>query len=186
MALAAENGVPLQDFYKGFSHQGKAINPKCVNLLQTWISESPEYGIITKSIVIDSCQDSNLAYEGKDYSVSKDGTVSYYEDPQDGHSHFGYRVVGRTLNNVFVIFHSGSIGLYRLQERDVIFDFSQSDAKSVKVLTKLSGTWMPCFKSAEIRENRLLIVKDVWDSSAPRASQCTGVSETLTFNLSDF
>ena len=186
MAVAAEKGSPSLDLYKGFSYQGKAINPKCVNLLQTWISESPEYGIITKSIVIDSCQDSNLAFEGKDYSVSENGTVSYYDDPEDGHTYFGYRVVGRTLNNVFVLFHSGYIGLYRLNETNVIFDFSKNSAKSVQVLTKLSHAWMPCFISAEIRENTLLIVKDIWDSSAPSASQCTGVSETLTFNLSDF
>lgn len=186
MAMGVGKGTPKMDLYEGFNYQGKVINPKCVNLLQAWNSESLKYGIIMESIVIDSCQDSNIASEGTDYSVSENGTVSYYEDPKDAYTYFGYRVVGITQNNVFVLRHSGNIGLYRLNKQNVIFDFSKSDAKSVKVLTKLSDSWIPCFTSAKIQENTLLIIKDVWDPSKPRSSQCTDVSETLTFDLSGF
>ena len=184
--LASEHSDIQTNDLRGFSYKGAIINPKCVNLLQTWSSESPEYGIIHRSIIIDSCQDSDLAYEGRDFSVGEDGTISYYEDPQDGHSYFGYKVVGRTLNNIFVLFHSGYIGLYRLEEQEMIFDFSQKTKKPVLVLTKISGSWTPCFDAAETRGNALIVRKGVWDSSAPRSSQCTEATEELTFDLRDF
>ncbi len=183
IAPATENTAPTLSNFMGFSYEGKVINPKCVNLLQSWQSDS---GIITRSIIIDSCQDSNLAFEGKNLSISHDGTVSYYEDPNDGHSKFGYRVVGRTLNNVFVLFHQGYIGLYRLREQNVTSDFSKNKEKSVMVLTKLSDAWMPCFISAKTQGNKLIIVKDIWDSSQSRAAQCTSDRETLHFDLSNF
>jgi hypothetical protein len=186
VAIAFEKSDTDMSRLMGFEYEGEAINPKCVNLLQTWISESTEFGIITSSIIIDSCQDSNLAFEGKDYSIRNDGTVSYYEDPDDGHSYFGYRVVGRTLNNVFVLFHSEYIGLYSLTEQDMRFDFSKNKTKTVKVLAKLSETYMPCFDSALTRGNKLIIIKSVWESSASRAARCTDVKETLTFDLGDF
>jgi len=183
IAVAVEKTYSL-DIFKGFSYQNEAINPKCVDHLKTWLSESAT--IITKSIIIDSCQYSNLAFKGRDYSISENGTVSYYEDPEDAHSYFGYRVIGRALNNVFALYHVGYIGLYSLKEQDIIFDFSKNDAKSVKVLTKLSEAYIPCFKSANIRGNKLVIVKKVWDASAPRASQCTDVSETISFSIHNF
>tara|TARA_B100001123_G_C14938289_1_gene878627 strand:+ start:178 stop:780 length:603 start_codon:yes stop_codon:yes gene_type:complete len=184
--LASEHGDVQTNDLRGFIYKGAIINPKCVNLLQTWSSESSAYGIINRSIIIDSCQDSNLAYEGRDFSVGKDGTVSYYEDPRDAHSYFGYKVVGRTLNNIFVLFHSGYIGLYRLEEQEITFDFSQKTKKSVLVLTKISGSWTPCFDAAETRGNALIVRKGVWDSSAPRSSQCTEATEELTFDLRNF
>ncbi len=184
--LASEHGDVQTNDLRGFIYKGAIINPKCVNLLQTWSSESSAYGIINRSIIIDSCQDSNLAYEGRDFSVGKDGTVSYYEDPRDAHSYFGYKVVGRTLNNIFALFHSGYIGLYRLEEQEITFDFSQKTKKSVLVLTKISGSWTPCFDAAETRGNALIVRKGVWDSSAPRSSQCTEATEELTFDLRNF
>ena len=181
--LASEQNPSSLSYLEGFNYQGKVINPKCVNLLQVWGSESPEYGIIAKSIIIDSCQDSNLAFEGKNFTTDKKGTITYYEDPKDGRSSFSYRVVGRTLNNIFVLFHSGYIGLYKLEEQDVIFDFSKKEKTSVTVLSKLSETWTPCFQSAHIIGNKIIINKFEWDSSTSRANQCTKVNEKLVFDL---
>ena len=183
LAFAGENNNADANHFMGFDYEGKVINPKCVNLLQTSISDS---AIITRSIIIDTCQDSNLASEGIDFSIKDDGNVSYYEDPSDGHTYFGYRVVGRTLNNVFVLFHNGYIGLYTLSKQKIRFDFSKNEPKLVTLLTKLSDTYTPCFQSAEIRGNTLIITKAVWDSSASQAAQCTNVEETLTFELDNY
>lgn len=54
------------------------------------------------------------------------------------------------------------------------------------MLTKISDSWVPCFDKAKTEENTLLIYKFVWDSSAPRAFQCTEANEELAFDLSDF
>jgi hypothetical protein len=186
LTVAGDKNGADKNIFLGFSHDGIVINPKCIYLLQTGISESSQYGIIAKSLIIDSCQESNLAFAGKDYSISNHGTVSYYEDPDDRHSYFRYKVLGRTLNNVFILFHSGYIGLYRLEEQYVQFDFSKTEKKAVKVLTKLSGSYVPCFDSAETIGNKLLVIKDVWDSSAPSANQCSGTKETITFDLNGF
>ena len=122
--------IVLEKFF-GFTQGESPINPKCIQLMQPSISESSEFGIIINSVIIDSCQNSNLAYEGRDFSASEEGEVSYLEDPNDPHSHFSYKVLGRTLNNIYVLFHDGYIGLYRLEEKNIRFDFSESNSKFV-------------------------------------------------------
>ena len=176
--------APVNKFI-GFDFKGKIINPKCVNLLQTWASESPEFPIITRSIIIDGCQDSNLAFEGKEFKIQENGTVSYYENPNDVRSNFGYRVLGRSLNNIFILFHSGYLGLYRLDDRNITFDFSKQQKRKVTILTKISESWLPCFNSLEVKGNIVTIKKATFDSTAPRSSQCTEVEEILTYDLSE-
>ena len=66
------------------------------------------------------------------------------------------------------------------------FDFLHKTKKSVLVLTKISGSWTPCFNAAETRGNKLILRKGVWDNSAPSSSQCTEATEELTFDLHDF
>ena len=63
--------------YYGFNFQGKTINPKCINLLQPWMSDG---ATIIKSIIVNTCQNSNQAYEGIGFDVQKDGTITYYAD----------------------------------------------------------------------------------------------------------
>lgn len=185
-AMSAENGNSDAELYKGFNYHGEAINPKCVNLLQTWMSESPTYGVIVKSVVIDSCQNSNLGFEGRNPTVSKEGWISYPSDPKGEYSGFGYMVLAKSKNNIFALYHSGYVGLYRFEKQNMIFDFTTSEKKTVNVLTKLSRSWMPCFESAAINENKLSIIKHIWDSSKPRSQQCQKEMETLTFDLQKF
>ncbi|CAE6900989.1 hypothetical protein ACOMICROBIO_GDFFDHBD_01518 [Vibrio sp. B1REV9] len=182
----AQDEEPLSSIVYGFHHNGNIINPKCVNLLQAWNSESPQYGIILRSVIIDSCQESNLAFKGRDYHVSSDGSVSYYEDPDDGHSYFKYKVLGKTERGVFALAHSGNIGLYRLETQPVDFDFNNSNEQMVSVLTKLSQSWVPCFESATVQGNQLQVEKHIWDPAVSRAEQCSEKLETVTFDLSHF
>lgn len=182
----AQDKEPLSPIVFGFRHNGNIINPKCINLLQTFESESPEFGIILRSVIIDSCQESNLAFKGRDYHLSSDGSVSYYGDLDDGHSYFKYEVLGKTERGVFALAHSGYIGLYRLESQPVDFDFNYSNEQMVSVLTKLSQSWMPCFRTAQVKGNQLQVIKHVWDPAASRVEQCSEKLETVTFDLSHF
>ena len=165
----------------GFNYKGQAINPNCVNLLQTWSSENAN--TIIRSIIVDTCQESNLASKGADFSSKEDGTIYYYEDPDDRWSYFGYKVIGKSSEDIFVLQHGRSIGLYRLEHKTVSFDFSVNKLDSVRVLVKLSEADIPFFQSAEIVGNQLMITKKVWDDEAPRARQCTSTEKTITFKL---
>ena len=165
----------------GFNYKGQAINPNCVNLLQTWSSENAN--TIIRSIIVDTCQESNLASEGADFSSKEDGTIYYYEDPDDRWSYFGYKVIGKSSEDIFVLQHGRSIGLYRLEHKNLSFDFSVNTLDSVRVLVKLSEADIPCFQSAAIVGNQLMITKKVWDDNAPRAKQCKNSLETITFDL---
>ncbi|MDA7855869.1 hypothetical protein N9A51_01420, partial [Pseudomonadales bacterium] len=50
-------------------------------------------------------------------------------------------------------------------------------------LVKLSEADIPCFQSARIVGNQLMITKKVWDGEASRAKQCKKSLETITFDL---
>lgn len=179
----AKEVKPLLALEHGFSYKGEIINPQCVDLLQAWISEA--HSIILRSVVIDNCQDSNIAFEGQNYEVSPDGTVYYIENPKDHHSYFGYKVLGETERGIFALLHSGSIGLYKLETKPIRFDFSKSEIQNVKVLTKLSETYTPCLISAKIKGNQLEVIKNIRNSDAPRAFQCEEDIEKITFDLSE-
>ncbi|MGR5152448.1 hypothetical protein [Photobacterium swingsii] len=173
----------LVDAQNDFTYKGKVINPKCVQLLQPSLSENT--AIITRSIVIDTCQNSNLAFEGLNYSVNSNGGVEYIEDNNDPHTRFSYQVLGKFSTNVYALYHLGTVGIYRYEKESVLFDFSTNERQPVHVLTKLSESFMPCFKVGHIAGSYLKITKSKWDSNAPKASQCLDSDEVLSFNLSD-
>lgn len=95
-------------------------------------------------------------------------------------------MLGKTERGVFALAHSGYIGLYRLENQPVDFDFNYSNEQMVSVLTKLSQSWVPCFRSAQVKGNQLQVIKHVWDPAASRAEQCSEKLETATFDLSHF
>jgi len=162
----------------GFTHAGQPINPKCVNLLQPWMSD---YGIIVRSLVIDTCQDSNLAFEGREnVSLSDDGTVSYYEDPNDGHTYFGYKVLGVTQNNIYVLQHMGELGFYKLEKMELKPYFNEQTEMST-VLTKLSSDDSYCFVSASIENNIAVITR-----SKREGKWCTVDEYSMEYDLNAF
>lgn len=161
----------------GFVHKNEPINPKCVYLLQPWMSD---YGIVIRSIVVSTCHESNLAFEGREHaSISDDGTVGYYENPADGHSYFGYKVLGRTANNIYVLQHLGELGFYRLEDTS-IHHYFEEDIQSEKVLTKLSGSDSFCFVSARIEENTVFVTR-----SKRQGKWCLSDEITDTYDVSE-
>ena len=89
--------------FHGFNLEGEIINPKCVELLQTDISENTN--IIIRSVILEECQGSNLAFDGQDYAIEDNDTVGFGE----GHDYFSYSVLGRLENGDFLIFHGGHV-----------------------------------------------------------------------------
>lgn len=85
-----------QSQLSGFTINNQAINPACVNLTSTWLSD---HGIIVRSIVPANCQNSNQAYAGQGAKVDKQGAVCY----ADKGEHFCYRVIGKTSNGLYVL-----------------------------------------------------------------------------------
>ncbi len=164
-----------------FLLEGKVINPKCVHLLQASISEHAS--IIVRSVILETCQESNLAYEGQQYTKNQDGTILYCEDPEDWHSCFSYRVLGRTANGIFLLYHGPTIGAYEIVGSEVTFDFLEGGKQEVHVLTKLGESHVPCFRSAQVDGNNLKITKRVFDAEAPRAFQCKDEEETIVHSF---
>ena len=74
---------------------GEVVNPVCIKLMQPWLSEKVDEPVIIRSIILDTCQNSNLAYGGQNPTISDDKKVSFYEDPNDGYSYFGYIFLGK-------------------------------------------------------------------------------------------
>ncbi|MEO0826567.1 MAG: hypothetical protein AAFX95_27400 [Cyanobacteria bacterium J06639_16] len=175
-------GDDVRDRVFGFTLNDEIINPRCLDLLQTSLAETTT--IIMRSLVLDTCQTSELAYAGLDYEVRGDDTIFYYANPDDGRSYFGYRVLGRTTDDRFVVYHLGSIALYQIETETIDFDFLNHQAETVQVLTKLSESFTPCFQSATITpDDTLTIQAEHYEPNAPRAEQCTGILETITHAL---
>lgn len=80
----------------GFTVAGKAINPACINLTSTLLSDN---GIITRSIIPSNCQNSNQAFTGSNAKQDAKGAICYKQKQQN----FCYRVIGKTQNGLFVI-----------------------------------------------------------------------------------
>ena len=182
-SVGLANAAEFSDF--GFNLDGKAINPACINMMQNWISEDADSPSIVQSIDISSCQNSNIAYKGIKPNVSADGVVSYYENDKDPHSYFGYSVIGK-LNNLFVLAYSGHVGLYKLEHKNISYDFVNNKSANSIVLTKISDSWVPCIQSIKIENSTLIIRKRVYDGNKPTAYQCTESVKILKVDLSNF
>lgn len=173
-----EHGEVADHLY-GFTLNGEVVNPRCLDLLQT--SPAENTSIIQRSLVLETCQTSELAYTGQDYAIDNNNTIYYYGDPDEGRSYFGYRVLGQTTDGIFVIYHVGTIALYQIETETIDFDFLNSQPEAVQVLTKLSESFVPCFRSATLTPNDMLTLQaERYEANAPRAEQCTGILETTT------
>jgi len=161
-----------------FLINGNTINPACIKILQTSLAESSE--IIIHSLVLESCQDSNLASVGM--NSYKKGETSFCSDPDDGHTCFSYKVLGTTKNNIFYLFHSGYIGAYTIKKQP-IYNLETNKSLTVHILTKVGSSFIPCFQSARIDKNKLLITKKIFDAYQPTAFQCQTKLEELTFEI---
>ena len=159
---------------------GQIVNLACIKLMQPWLSESSSSTVIIRSVVFDTCQHSNLAFKGQKPTIDDEGTVSYYENPDDAHSRFAYRYLGKTSKGVHYIFHNGTIGAYTITKENIITDLQNQISKSVSVITKLGDSFIPCFQSAVIDNDTLVIKVRKYDPNKSTALQCADSIETLT------
>lgn len=179
-AYALESVSSKSEKFFGFNLDGAVINPKCINLLTSWISDG---GIILSALDLDRCQKSNLAFEGQSYEVSSNGIVFYYEDENDLRSRFSYEVIGRTKSGVFALYHENQIGLYVIEEKKTVTDFISGDYVAYRQLRKLSESMVLCYYSATVSENELIVVTTAYDPSAPSSNQCGEVRKSTRINI---
>lgn len=164
--------------FSGFTVNGEAINPVCINRMRPWQSDKD---IIVKSIVLEECQKSNWAFHEKPVDI-KNGVVS---TEVEGES-FSYKVIGKTTGGLFIVHHSGNeLAAYRIDEQQVKPDMLKPDTRKVHVLTTVSDTFVPCFKSARVDGDTLHIEKNAFDHKAPRATQCKSEIEKVDYKLSE-
>ncbi|OEJ65648.1 hypothetical protein [Magnetovibrio blakemorei] len=166
----------------GFSVNGKPINPKCINLMQAWMSDT-ETSI--REIVLDECQTSNLAFEGIENQGQTGDTVYYYEDPKDAHSYFGYDVIGVTESGLYVLKHGYEIGIYRIRSGQLYSDILKGETQTRRIITFLGSSSLKCRNSATVVGNSLVVTARKYDFSSYRDNQCTDEVVTITFDLSD-
>ena len=167
-----------EDTMKDFKIDGQVINPACIKLMQPWKSEHSN--IIVRSIVLENCQNSNVAFSG--IQAYKNGETSYCEDPNDGHTCFEYKYLGKTDDGTYFLFHQGYVGAYFISEKKLKDDLKVKKSTRLHVLTKIGDSLIPCFQEATIDKNQLIIVKKKFDAYQPTAFQCQKESETIILN----
>ena len=158
---------------------GEVVNPSCIKLMQPWLSENADSPVIIRSIVIDTCQNSNLAYKGQKPTISDDKTVSFYKDIDDAHSYFGYTYLGKTSKGKNYLYHNGTIGVYTITKENMITDLQKNTSKRVTVISKLGDSLIPCFQSASVINDALVVNLKKYNPNKPRAFQCSDTLKTL-------
>ncbi|MGB2580428.1 MAG: hypothetical protein WBC83_01930, partial [Minisyncoccia bacterium] len=136
----------LDPVVAGFSVNGEAINPKCIQLMQPWISDN---NFSVRQIVLEECQNSNLASEGISNIAREENVISFYDDPKDAHSYFGYEVLGVTDTGLFVVSHSGDIAIYRIESQKIFTDVLNHKSKQQHTITYIGSSWTPCLQGGE-------------------------------------
>lgn len=162
--------------FKGFNLAGKAINPVCLSKMAPWISDT---AIIVRSIVLETCQDSNWAFNDSPVKIKGDTVSTEIE----GES-FSYEVIGRTTSGVFLVSQSGEqIFAYRIDVAQVKADLLEGKARPAHVLTALGQGFVPCFLSAKVKGDVLVVQKQVSDLNAPRSDQCKSKIEMVQYPI---
>jgi len=127
-----------------FVFQGKPINPACVAMFNSSMSDTP----YISSIILNNCQNSNAAY--KTILKNKDNSYYFYNNNKDEREgSYSYKVMGKTNNGIYVLRTLGSGGgtmiadnllLIRLVNRSLYVDEAHSGLKdNVIIEMKLIG-----------------------------------------------
>jgi len=86
------------DTQNEFTFQNNPINPACVAMFNSSMSDGP----YIKSINLNACQKSNAAYQTT--LKNKEGYYYFYQNNKDGHDgSYYYQVLGKTSNGIYVL-----------------------------------------------------------------------------------
>ena len=77
------------------------------------------------------------------------------------------------------IYHNGTIGAYTITKENMITDLQKKTSKSVTVISKLGDSFIPCFQSAIVKDDTLVVKVKKFNASKPTAFQCGDTIETL-------
>ena len=174
--LGAASQAQAAQPFQGFNLGGKAINPVCLQKMVPLMSDN---GIIVRSIVLETCQDSNWAFNDQPVQVEGDTVSTVIEDEP-----FSYQVLGKTPAGVFVLRQTGNeIYAYRIDVVAAKPDLLAPATQQVHVLTVLSQSFVPCLQSAVVQGDKLVVKKQVSDMNASRAEQCKTKVQTVQYPI---
>lgn len=164
-----------------FKFNGEYINPACVEQLQTYLSENN--GIIVQAVVLDTCQDSNLAYQGNARynplvirEASSDPGVTYIgyaADSGDPRADFGYEHLGVTSTGLHILSIENTLSAYRIQKKRLIYDIDET--REVSTLEKIASFgFFPCRESLHIEGESVVLRSRYFTGVNVVENRCVG------------
>lgn len=173
-----------QKIPESFKINGEYINPKCIEQLSTWISETDN--IIIQSVVLETCQNSNLAFEGKNTFYKEKNKIGHRGNLDDPHDDFFYSYEATLPDNKHILSHGGSLSLYKITNKRLGFSVLNNDYREVHVLSKIAEIgFFHCFQNATVSENRLIVNRRIYYPENPRATACDdNKTEQIKIDLS--
>jgi hypothetical protein len=135
---------------------------------------------------LETCQNSNLAFKGKETLYQKKNTVGYHGDIDDPHDGFSYTYQMALQDNKHILSHGSTLSLYVINNKRLAFDVSKNDFKNVNILSKIAEIgFFHCFENARVIENELIINKRIYYPENSRATACDdSKTEQIKIDLS--
>lgn len=162
--------------FHGFNLNSEAINPVCINKMRPGLSDQ---GIIVKSIILENCQNSNWGFHSKPINIKGNEISTELEEGEV----FSYEVIGKTDSGLFIVFHTGYIAAYSIEEQIIKKDLLKPETEKIHVLTIIGDSFVPCFMRAKLKGNILIIDKHVFNLEASNAEQCKDEMETFKYQI---
>jgi hypothetical protein len=160
----------------GFSLTDEAINPVCIQKIYPLLSDQ---SFIIRSIILEECQKSNFGFHNSEIKTQENAVFTNNADGL-----IKYEIIGKTDNNIFILFFNGNIAAYTINEKLIKSDLFKNEKKKAHILTVIGYSFVPCFKKAHIEGSILVIEKNIYIPNASRAKQCTDTSHVVKYKIS--
>ena len=127
---------------------------------------------------MEECQNSNFGFYNNQIEASSD--IVHANTPE---GIVQYQVIGKTIDDIFVVFFNGNIAAYEIKEVFIKPDLFRDYRIKQHVLSVIVYTFVPCFQKGRIEKNTLIIEKNVYNPDAPSSEQCTKVLEKIKYTI---
>jgi hypothetical protein len=95
------NGVAFSKNNAPFAIENKPIHPGCIALFNKSLAGS-DYPSIIQSVNLTTCQHSNVAYRKLHFDIPH-GYYQYENNKNFEDGYYGYKFIGKTKNNIYVL-----------------------------------------------------------------------------------
>ena len=131
-----------KDQLHGFSTSNEPVKPVCIHNIFPALSEK---NFIIKPIILEDCQKSNLGFHSDKIQVS-DNVVSAKTSAEI----VQYQVIGKTTDNIFIIFFKGNIAAYEIKKELIKTNLLGDHKETKHILSVIGYSFVPCFKKGKI------------------------------------